>query len=642
MQRELRAPSGLDELDGTASVGHLLFEDSLEAHAYSPFEATQRTRTLRIGGLPTFAISGRVTSAVVTEWVTRVIGDDLAGRFDRGITLRLLRLLASETSSIQTVASIGDALGGLKHETVLRHLDRLESAFLIKRVPAERGKVRASLRAHPKIHVADSSLSFWGGADDGHSFESFVVNDIATQLSFGGNDHEYEVSYWRDNRGRTEVDLVVTRNANQRVGIEIKLAAAVSSGDAAGLRALRADGVIERGFVVYSGPRMYEVEDGIWALPVTALWEPPRQTGRRRVMSASNNETVGPGQVSVFLSYVHKDDESWGGAIVRTARDLVTMLESETGETVRLFTDHDIAWGQEWKRRLSDELDAATFLIPVVSPLYLRSEACRAELLEFSSKVDAQDRRSAILPLVWKMPAALTGDVVGDEVVSLLRDAQFVDWTNNRALDRESGVYRGALVMLAERLQKRLTEESEANTSTAQQPLPLPDDSMDVMAEMAAVESRFEPVLRRFEAATTDYMTAFASVEQPENPSAGQLSEWAGAVAAALGSKTTELGEARDEVAELLATMGRMLDVLRRPLRDDPSLREQLLHDTDLDGWELGIDGNEIRAMMSQLDMIGAFFAPLREPLQSLRAAVQMIGDVETRLRSWRQLMAGR
>ena len=80
-----------------------------------------------------------------------------------------------------------------------------------------------------------------------------------------------EAFYWRDNKTGREVDLVLVDSRGRRLGVEVKLASSTSPSDLRGLRAMREHGGLHRGFVAYTGADAEEIDDGIWALPLTCL-----------------------------------------------------------------------------------------------------------------------------------------------------------------------------------------------------------------------------------------------------------------------------------------------------------------------------------------------------------------------------------
>jgi predicted AAA+ superfamily ATPase len=104
----------------------------------------------------------------------------------------------------------------------------------------------------------------------GALLESFVVNEIATQLEWiGGTDGLF---HWRDRR-RDEVDLVVEHDGGF-VAIEVKRAREVPSGATSGIDAFHAryPEHFRRGLVMYAGPHVLPLGDEVWAVPISALW----------------------------------------------------------------------------------------------------------------------------------------------------------------------------------------------------------------------------------------------------------------------------------------------------------------------------------------------------------------------------------
>ena len=72
-----------------------------------------------------------------------------------------------------------------------------------------------------------------------------------------------------------EVDIVVEDGARARAGVEVKAAVTVTAADFRGLRKLR-EAAAKRwaaGMVLYDGEVSASCGDGLFAVPVRALWE---------------------------------------------------------------------------------------------------------------------------------------------------------------------------------------------------------------------------------------------------------------------------------------------------------------------------------------------------------------------------------
>src|SRR4051812_48903470 len=85
-----------------------------------------------------------------------------------------------------------------------------------------------------------------------------------------------------------------------------------------------------------------------------------------------------------FLSYVRSDDDHDLGHITDLRRRLEGEVKMQTGRPFHIFQDrNDLQWGQQWKQRIEQALLGVTFLIPIVTPSYFQSEACKKEFDTF-------------------------------------------------------------------------------------------------------------------------------------------------------------------------------------------------------------------------------------------------------------------
>ncbi len=104
-----------------------------------------------------------------------------------------------------------------------------------------------------------------------------------------------------------------------------------------------------------------------------------------------------------FLSYAHADDSFLTGGITWLHGELqqaMQAMQALTGEPFEIFLDKDgIAFGEHWPSRLEEALIGARFLIPILTPSYFTSPACRAEAEAFLELESASGRRDRILPI---------------------------------------------------------------------------------------------------------------------------------------------------------------------------------------------------------------------------------------------------
>jgi cobaltochelatase CobT len=140
---------------------------------------------------------------------------------------------------------------------------------------------------------------------------------------------------------------------------------------------------------------------------------------------------MAPRRPIAFLSYVRSDDEHDDGRITAFRKRLEGEVRMQTGDDFAIFQDrNDIAWGHNWEERIKQSLSDVTFLIPVITPSFFRSYACRSEFLTFAHRENTLGVNRLILPLYYVSSDQLaTGYKTGtDEVADILNQRNWTDW----------------------------------------------------------------------------------------------------------------------------------------------------------------------------------------------------------------------
>jgi hypothetical protein len=139
---------------------------------------------------------------------------------------------------------------------------------------------------------------------------------------------------------------------------------------------------------------------------------------------------VNPSPIA-FMSYVREDDTYERGRLTDLRTRLSGEVAAQRGEPFPVFQDReDIAWGQQWQDRIDSSLDSATFLIPVITPRFFRSEACRTELERFLKREQELGRRDLILPIYY-IDAPVLNDPIKrnrDALAEIIHSRQYWDW----------------------------------------------------------------------------------------------------------------------------------------------------------------------------------------------------------------------
>jgi F-box protein 11 len=182
-----------------------------------------------------------------------------------------------------------------------------------------------------------------------------------------------------------------------------------------------------------------------------------------------------------FLSYVRFDDEHEDGQLSQFRARLSAEVRLQTGVDFPIFQDrNDIAWGQHWQTRVEETLDTVALLIPVVTPSFFRSPACRDECTRFLDRERQLGRQDLILPVYYvgtpELDDAARRDA--DDLAQTLSMRQYADWRELRFEPMTSPVVRRAIAHLASRLR-----------DTFWHPSVEPVKSAAPMGRRAAVES---------------------------------------------------------------------------------------------------------------------------------------------------------
>lgn len=238
---------------------------------------------IRRGGLPGMAgvvgaVEPMLRGQLAQEYVEGVLYHEIGGRHDRAEMLRMFRYLAASTARIVNLSSIASELK-MSRVTVNERLASLEASFLVHLLAGHRSSEHRTLTAHPKIHAVDCGLAAWAARLDddpsaavfGAMVETFVAGELVAQA--GWSSSVEDVRHWRDTTRKLEVDAVMLHPDGTSIAVEVKAGADIRPDDLKGLRAFLADSRNARcGIVFYSGAMVLQLDEKIWAVPLSALW----------------------------------------------------------------------------------------------------------------------------------------------------------------------------------------------------------------------------------------------------------------------------------------------------------------------------------------------------------------------------------
>ena len=164
-----------------------------------------------------------------------------------------------------------------------RWLTLLEHLFVVRRVPAWHSNELKRLIKTPKLHFLDSGLLAAVRRIDketllknrqplGMLLECFVFAELQKAIAL--HPEPILVSHYRD-KDQVEVDFVLEGLSGSILGVEVKASATIRGEDFHGLRRLRdaTDANFTCGILLHDGDRIHQVEDRLFAMPVSMLWE---------------------------------------------------------------------------------------------------------------------------------------------------------------------------------------------------------------------------------------------------------------------------------------------------------------------------------------------------------------------------------
>jgi F-box protein 11 len=160
-----------------------------------------------------------------------------------------------------------------------------------------------------------------------------------------------------------------------------------------------------------------------------------------------------------FMSYVRFDDEHDNGRLTQFRQHLGDEVRVQTGEDFPIFQDrNDIEWGQNWKERIEESLDEVTFLIPIITPSFFKSAACRDELTKFLKREKQLKRNDLVLPAYYVDCPLLNEEEerAADDLASAVYAHQYADWRELRFEPLTSPEVGRTLARLAVQIRKAL------------------------------------------------------------------------------------------------------------------------------------------------------------------------------------------
>lgn len=242
-------------------------------------------------GFPTAALelTGRAREAWLESYVDDLLTHDIeqleepgGRRRDTGRLRTYLEAYALNSAGVAEHKTIYAAAEVTK-VTAMSYERLLTDLLIVEQLPAWASNRLKRLVRRPKRYLIDPALlaavlriDETGVMGDGNVLgrilDTFVVSQLRPEVVVSRT--RPRLHHLRTESGRHEVDLLAELGGGRVIGIEVKASAAPTMADARHLSWLR-DRLEDRflaGIVFHTGPRTFELDRGIQAVPIAALW----------------------------------------------------------------------------------------------------------------------------------------------------------------------------------------------------------------------------------------------------------------------------------------------------------------------------------------------------------------------------------
>jgi predicted AAA+ superfamily ATPase len=177
------------------------------------------------GGFPEMLLSRSPEPAFFEEWIDSFYARDIQELFgvrNRTGFLTLLKLLCMRSGGQIDISDLAKE-SGMSRPTVLSHMDAMEIAHAIVRIPPFHGGGHREIIKRPRVYAFDTGIIAhvrgWEkirDTDRGHLWEHVVLDELRT------NHPSHTIHYWRDKSNR-EIDFIIDKGGNAVDAVEAKI-----------------------------------------------------------------------------------------------------------------------------------------------------------------------------------------------------------------------------------------------------------------------------------------------------------------------------------------------------------------------------------------------------------------------------------
>lgn len=198
------------------------------------FDPIDLDRRLLHGGLPSVMLGAQPDPSFFEDWIDSFYARDIQELFgirNRSGFMALFKLVALRNGGLLDISDLAKQ-AGISRPTVSAHLDAMEMAHAIIRVPPFYGGGHREIVRRPRIFAFDTGLTAhvrgWTTlreSDQGLLWENLVLDELRTAFP------PRALHYWRD-KSQREIDFVVEHSDGRLDTWEAKISPDALDGDA--------------------------------------------------------------------------------------------------------------------------------------------------------------------------------------------------------------------------------------------------------------------------------------------------------------------------------------------------------------------------------------------------------------------------
>lgn len=262
--------------------------------AFSGYTSSYNRESLLLamsqGSFPeAMTLPGRVREGWMASYIDRLLNRDIQV-FSRSIAQdrvhQVLRLLAANQSGELVYARIGQ-LSGIPERSIESYVTMLERVHAVTTLRPWRNNLTKREVGRRKAYLEDTSLALYlanvmpsslATIDVpvlGRFVEGWVIQELIKQQGWASS--RFQLFHYRERNGK-EINAIVELGNGTIIAIEIKASSTRKPEHFHSLRWLQ-DQLGDRfraGIVLSLVPDAFTLNDRIWGLPISALWEHPR------------------------------------------------------------------------------------------------------------------------------------------------------------------------------------------------------------------------------------------------------------------------------------------------------------------------------------------------------------------------------